>query len=242
MGGVLHFVSMNTLYRERFLVEEGTYDFWNIFVLTQGSCLVNGEVATAGDVVVFAPQKPFSRRVMTPMTFLSIHVEVQGEPPALPNRLVFEDKLRVLSTAAFLQKSADELQDRALCSHFLQALCLQYEAEQRLCAQSTARFSPTLRRALALIEQEEGIGNLARRLGVSHAHLIHLFRRELGRTPVAYLVKKRIERAKRMLLDADNSIQQIAQACGFANAYYFSNAFKRETGYAPTAYRAMYRA
>ena len=52
MRGV-EFLSMNALCREAFLLEEGRYDFWNMFLLLEGSFCVNDDVTVQpGEAVI----------------------------------------------------------------------------------------------------------------------------------------------------------------------------------------------
>ncbi|WP_159587350.1 helix-turn-helix transcriptional regulator [Chelativorans xinjiangense] len=81
------------------------------------------------------------------------------------------------------------------------------------------------------------VGMLARAAGLSRAHFVRLFTAEVGRPPSEYVFEKRMERAMRMLLATDAPIGAIARACGFADANYFSKAFRRARGCSPGAFR-----
>ena len=100
-------------------------------------------------------------------------------------------------------------------------------------------------RVLQYIEQnglgEINFSRLSAQLHISHAQLINLFKRETGKTPALYLIGERVKKAKTLLLDSDWKLEQIAQACGFANAYYFSTIFKKHTGLSPSLFRKMYK-
>ena len=67
--------------------------------------------------------------------------------------------------------------------------------------------------------------------------LIRLFRRELGITPVEYILNKRIEKAQMILILQPISIKEIAVRLGFGNQSYFASQFKRITGMTPLQYR-----
>jgi AraC-like DNA-binding protein len=71
---------------------------------------------------------------------------------------------------------------------------------------------------------------LAARVRVSPSHLLALFRRHLGVAPHRYLVRRRIERARRMLDQTDAPITEIALEVGFASSQHFAKAFKAQTG------------
>lgn len=86
------------------------------------------------------------------------------------------------------------------------------------------------------------IGNLAESLHLTHTGLIGKFKRVHGCTPNEYLVRLRIELARRLIAEGKLRINEIASACGYANAYYFSNAFHAHVGLSPSAYRESLRA
>jgi len=59
----------------------------------------------------------------------------------------------------------------------------------------------------------------------------------IGMTPHAYLVKKRLEHAKRQLERSSTSIAQISEDCGYTDASLFFRAFKKEYGFSPSMWR-----
>ena len=64
-----------------------------------------------------------------------------------------------------------------------------------------------------------------------------VFKRETGCAIIDYILKLRIEEAKRLLAKEDISIGKIAEAVGFCDNNYFSRTFKKRSGYTPTEYR-----
>jgi YesN/AraC family two-component response regulator len=72
---------------------------------------------------------------------------------------------------------------------------------------------------------------------ISPYHLGHLFKKEVGISPIQYLINCRIEKAKAMLVETDASISDISNAVGYPNANYFNLIFKRFTGRSPGRYR-----
>ena len=82
------------------------------------------------------------------------------------------------------------------------------------------------------------ISALAARLQVSQQYLGRLFKAETGVTPVHYLNRLRIEKAKELMRSSKRNISEAALAVGFENIYYFSRLFKQHEGMSPSAYRA----
>jgi AraC family transcriptional regulator of adaptative response / DNA-3-methyladenine glycosylase II len=75
------------------------------------------------------------------------------------------------------------------------------------------------------------------RSGYGATRLFETFRRVLGVTPAAVLNAARIEHAKRLLRESDESVLGVALASGFHSASAFHRRFKLATGMTPLAYR-----
>jgi AraC family transcriptional regulator len=99
--------------------------------------------------------------------------------------------------------------------------------------------------ALACSYMEDNLGEnftldeLARAVGISRFHFSRLFRVSTGASPMGYLLYRRIERAKNMLLRGDRKICEIAMALGFFDQSHFSRTFRRMTGVSPGEYIRM---
>ena len=52
-----------------------------------------------------------------------------------------------------------------------------------------------------------------------------------------YVMKKRMEKARRMLFNSELSIREIAEECGFSDNEYFSRCFKDYHGMSPTTWK-----
>lgn len=72
--------------------------------------------------------------------------------------------------------------------------------------------------------------------GCSDAHFRRLFQRVFGETPLQYLTRLRIQRAKELLVGGELTVTQTALESGYGDVYYFCRAFKRETGRTPGEY------
>lgn len=77
----------------------------------------------------------------------------------------------------------------------------------------------------------------ARAAGVSVRNLNHLFRSQVRMAPMSVLLNYRLDRACHLLRHTDQSIEQVAENCGFPNRYYFSRMLKQHRGISPAAYR-----
>ena len=99
-----------------------------------------------------------------------------------------------------------------------------------------------LRRARDLMDREYDqpldVDVLARTALMSTAHFSRQFRAAYGETPYAYLMTRRIERAKALLRRGDLSVTEVCMAVGCSSLRSFSARFTQLSGETPTAYRA----
>ncbi|WP_101695660.1 response regulator transcription factor [Dorea phocaeensis] len=71
----------------------------------------------------------------------------------------------------------------------------------------------------------------------SPTYLSRMFNQEMRCTLCNYVNKKRIDNAKRLLIKAERSIQEIAMECGFINISHFNRVFKNLVGKSPMEYK-----
>lgn len=97
-----------------------------------------------------------------------------------------------------------------------------------------------LRRVVAHVEDRLAepmtLADLAAVAHLSRFHFARAFKTATGHSPGAYVARRRVERAKR-LLAGPLPLASVALACGFASAAHFARAFKAATGTTPGAYR-----
>ena len=89
----------------------------------------------------------------------------------------------------------------------------------------------------AHLDSEIELDSLAAEAGMSKAYLIRLFRQGFDMTPLAYVNKRRMEKAQLLLITTDMPVKEIAYTLGFADCSYFNRLFKKQTGHTPMAYR-----
>lgn len=85
--------------------------------------------------------------------------------------------------------------------------------------------------------QTLSIIKIAAALGISAGHLSRIFKRATGVTLERHLMIRRVETAKRLLLDPLENIYDIAEKCGFSDSAYFARVFRKIAGCSPRQYR-----
>ncbi len=78
---------------------------------------------------------------------------------------------------------------------------------------------------------------LVKSSGYSYHHFRHIFKSKIGDSPKGYVMRKRLEYARNMLVTSDASISKIALISGFSTSSQFSSIFKKHTGMSPSQYR-----
>jgi AraC-like DNA-binding protein len=146
----------------------------------------------------------------------------------------------------------------ALTAHLQEALAASTQAPPRAVAEVWAALWRVARlrggvasepghaavgRAMALIETRLvgrlAVADIARTVGISHNQLTRLFRAETGQTVVAYVRRRRLERARHLLRETTMSIPAIAASVGIADLQAFNKACRREFGASPRRVRTL---
>lgn len=81
------------------------------------------------------------------------------------------------------------------------------------------------------------VSRMADLAGLSVSYFKRKFKLQTGLSPYDYLLRKKIEAAREMLLCTQLSITQIACALAFSSSQHFANIFRQYEGQTPTEYR-----
>jgi AraC-like DNA-binding protein/mannose-6-phosphate isomerase-like protein (cupin superfamily) len=100
---------------------------------------------------------------------------------------------------------------------------------------------PAITRVREMLDQDYDrawtLRQLADRVGLAPTYLAGLFTSEMGDAPHRYLLRRRVDRARRMLETTDLSVTTIGIDVGFGSGQHFARAFRRLTGCSPREYR-----
>ena len=98
-----------------------------------------------------------------------------------------------------------------------------------------------LRRVIDYLEarlpEKVQLAQLAQLVGLSTSHFSRAFKVSTGMAPYQWQLDARIRRAQALLIDTDASLDQVAEANGFADAVHFGRRFRQLTGVAPATWR-----
>jgi AraC-like DNA-binding protein len=81
------------------------------------------------------------------------------------------------------------------------------------------------------------VAELVSTFKMSSSSLLRAFKRSLGATPIAYITRLRVAKAKELLRDKSLNITEVAFRVGFTDSNYFARRFRKVTGRSPQVYR-----
>ncbi|MEM8615075.1 MAG: helix-turn-helix domain-containing protein, partial [Cyanobacteria bacterium P01_H01_bin.105] len=110
---------------------------------------------------------------------------------------------------------------------------------------TAARFFPDCPRLTAVFDfieahyqQSINLTDVAQAVGYSPAYLTNLSQSHTGRTVKAWIIERRMAQARDLLANTAESIKQIADSIGYADAGYFTRQFRKLHGVTPQVWRS----
>ena len=247
---------INQYYRERLVnftvpvMKRG----WDILIMVADGIYtvqVTGQkkplVLEKNEIAFLPAGTEFTRIATDAPTYYHISFRAEGEHPfrmSLPPCKLSIPREQVATIIHSMERAFPMPDNRELISHLAERIL----AENYLFGKSKRENLPhlseevlsTVRYMNVHLSEEIDIDMLASRVYLSHTGLIWKFKQELGTTPSQYLILLRLRHAKQLLLNHPYSITEIAEQCGYANPYYFTNAVRKYSGFSPTAFRKHY--
>lgn len=81
------------------------------------------------------------------------------------------------------------------------------------------------------------LSGIAKSSYMSPYHFLRVFKDTYGETPNEFLIRLRVEQAKKMLITENFSVSEICEKVGYTSLGSFSSLFLKQVGTAPTLYR-----
>jgi AraC family transcriptional regulator len=128
----------------------------------------------------------------------------------------------------------------ALATHLLQRAGAAEKPGRRV-AMPAWRLQRVTEFVDAHLHEELGIAALADAAGLSVRHFTRAFSQQVGETPHRWLMNRRIEKAKQRLAHSDDTLEQVARACGFSAQSHFTRVFRLITGEPPKRWQQSHK-
>lgn len=238
----------------------------------KGKYYINGTVydVKAGDVIICNPGIKHNNIVMNPkeptVEFFSgfTNFRFKNMPP---NSIVLKEGGYLLHTNAEVKQEISKhcyemLAENESCSvgkyfmlktHLMQILLLIVreivevpKTRQEGCDFESYNKSYAVKKIINYLNenyaQKISLEQIAKNMYLSPVYISKIFKEETGESPINYLIKIRLEKARDILLNKENKrIKNIANQVGYEDVYHFSKLFKKYYGVAPLHYKKKYR-
>ncbi|WNR44042.1 helix-turn-helix domain-containing protein [Paenibacillus roseipurpureus] len=242
--------------RNQFTLPEDTYQGWCLlaansgrFTFSLGGDSQEERMASFGELVFCPPGVLLKRQAVEPISFHFAEFTV-NDGTSFPELIRIKDIGRLSSTLRYLQEWQEEdldIRKNEDAAHLLEDLLFMTNREQHINPKHGAgSLDPLMNQAAANIEVQAFGDNLSLQyiadlLGISSSQLTRRFQAAYGLSPIRYATKIRLTKARSLLAETSDTLEDIAEQCGFQNAFYFSRVFSQHMQISPSAYRRTFR-
>ena len=248
---------------------EHLHSYVEFFYLKTGNCTyyVNGKEfhLSAGDLFVAAPGEShctkYEGTVLCERTVIYCDLPILGEEYISSHRELMQ-KLSVSGKVVVVKKGREQI-DRALDMMLVENnVPDDYSVENMILmfkqillwiqrygifiyeqVDTSTGFDEDIETTMKLVAEEYAgtitLESVAEQINLSPTYLSKKFRHVTGKTFSEYVNFIRLRQATQMLLTTDDSVTDIATACGFNSSNYFKDCFKKKFGVSPRTYRTQ---
>lgn len=221
----------------------GEIDYYDFTFVKEGELeYSDGEESVtllAGDAVVFRPKDHRYRAAGNAAAdYISINF-VSEKSFSLPRVLrgaLTQEVTQLLSLFDRYYKGRTARREEKL-SHLIGILAAALADKEEERAQN-----PHITRILSYIythyaEPGLSLGEIAKHVGLAPNYCSYLVKKELGVSIFEIILRERVLCAEELILQEKKSLEEIARLSGFSSYSYFSYTFKKQTGFAPSAFK-----
>jgi len=244
---------------ETFETEKGTFPVEkNHYLILNDECKYTSRINPSHDVESFCISfiKPFvedvSRSIMLPGEKLLEEPEGSSIYPVFNEKLYTQDQIitELIQNLKCTSGSENNLTQAYLEELFYKLLerILVLNLDKRIEGISTLKKVPRIeileRLNLARefmhsnIDRPINLHQIARNACLSTYHFLRLFKEVFGETPRQYLIRTRLEKARKLLVNTKLSVTDISLEVGFESISHFTRLFNRHFGRSPGKFRS----
>lgn len=246
----LHGVGHN-VFKEGFVESLGEADFSEIYWMEKGSCEISFDerkfILKEGQAIFRGPAKFRRKQSLSPGGFSHFWVTFDG-PDAETFLRSYGYPQEPLDVGDCPVELFEEIEQRLLANtlysqrHMVSVLAeiiahmggTDSESDSHA-GEITCRFMQSVREHY--FEYDAGIEFFAEQLGISRGTLNRLVKCKTGITPIEYLNRFRLQKARSLLFDSSMPVAEVAQRVGIRRANYFCKLIRAKMGMTPTEYR-----
>lgn len=218
---------------------------WSLFYCEKGQVYFSEGVITPGQIWIYPPSVPQKYTVYIHDGTVYRYLHFTGsDMERLLLSLGIELSTPIAVRGDGFAKVFEEIQNSMLDDSVLSALRAEYHTLHLLSilAKHGASYKSNMMKQVTDYMEHSFVSaydakRYADMLKVSVSRFNHMFKQCVGMPPYAYYISLRMANACSLLEETDLKIQDIAKKCGYEDALYFTQVFKKSVGSAPSAYR-----
>lgn len=150
-----------------------------------------------------------------------------------------EQAVEIENMTESLDKTVESLDIRSVCDMIREVVSMLAPEKKE---PATDSMKAIVREAAAWIDghvyEELTLTALAEQFHVEHSYFSRVFRQEIGESPVLYITRKRMEKAKQYIEEGKKNLTEVAFMVGYDDYTYFSRVFRKNAGMSPREYRS----
>ena len=234
--------------RTEFEVSEGIRAWDMMLVITKGKigCRLDGKELLVGEneILYIPANTEFYRWIIEPIDFFQFVFHTDPASPICAQmsagilNVPKENVSAMQENYSLIYRLPDH---KPLFLHMIERIATEHYIHRQIKKQGSAGYSEDILYVLRYmnehLSEKIDLDALAEQVYLSHVGLIWKFKNQLHTPPSRYLIKLRMHYAKQLLLEGALRVGEIASLCGYSNAYYFANAFRKEVGMSPSEFR-----
>ncbi len=238
---------------------KGVFPYWTFGLFHKGEAFIKSggqEIkARPYDLKCILPNTPYSTRIVP--GFNSWHGDwaIANLKPEWEKLIQWEEELPGIYTLnIFGQNDQENIKkkfrhavncilrpqtfgDLMSCHALEDVILLGYQIRQRKVDVRDKRIIKAIEILSKDFESVIDIDFVAKQVGLSPSRFAHLFKEEIGETPMNFRESIRLNYAKQLIIGTNMSIKQIAEAVHYDCTFHFSKRFKSRLGVSPKKYR-----
>lgn len=240
--------------RDSFTYAVETYEQWAWLALENGHFRFRLGKTTpeahchGGDWVLCAPGEPLARELLRSSSYHFARFEVSNGDDnalrALQGLGTLRDGQRARANFCALREAPFGEAGKLWKAHLLLDF-LRCAWQEKAGFSQNAPRDAQMEQVRAILERDFArkisLQDLARRSRLSAPAFSRRFKGALGVSPQELLLQTRLDYARQLLLQSDETLEFIAQKCGFANGFYLSRQWTKRYGIAPARFRRLHR-
>ncbi|MGC1550044.1 MAG: AraC family transcriptional regulator [Rhodanobacter sp.] len=228
-----------------------------LFFHPSSDCLVRVTTCDSGATIIYEQEQACSHETRKSYLYLtapetvkksmtqSVASHVAREGSDQSGEATYQDLSRILLAAV---DNAGQVSELFIChvALALRALATQFSLGVRpigrSCRGGLASWQERKAKLLMVGQLDEPISmqKIASTCGISAAHFARAFKQSTGLPPHRWLLERRLEHSKSLLLHTDLSLVDIANNCGFSAQSHFTRIFTQRVGISPGAWRRTF--